>query len=263
MIHTTSSQAQQPEQTTRSPQSEQNILNTVTCTLCDAAYAPSPAHLGLSQAPPGVLETAFMSMCHFCFRCRRPACPACWDTVHGVCGACVQEAHLPFRVDAAPLNGVIFSPLHQADTAQENTSSPPLVCVRPGHFQTNASLSTHPLKALPAVPAPAQLGEESQAWFEKEAEERSKSTTQTSVATPSSLAEDSAVAKEPGTGARFIKVLERLVTVILIIILLAIAVMIILAEVSSTANTQILRLFNVDIRYEIAYLIALIKQIKF
>jgi len=129
--------------------------------------------------------------------------------------------------------------------------------VRPGHFQTNASLSTAPLNALPAVPAPVQLEEES--------EQSSSSTSQTSVAPPlsSSPEEDSNAPKEAGTGARIMKVVERLVTVVLIMILLAIAVMIILAEVSSTANAQILRLFNVDIRYEVAYLIALIKQIKF
>src|SRR5947209_4333605 len=143
MIQTTSSNGQQPEQTVRSPENERNIPVVITCTICDAGYGPSPAHQSLLQAPPTVLEAAFMSMCHFCFRCRRPVCPACWDAVHGVCGACVQEARLPFRVEAAPLN-VVFppSPVHQLHPAEEHTTSQLLVCVRPGRFQAGPSLTT-------------------------------------------------------------------------------------------------------------------------
>src|ERR1700680_2883002 len=60
---------------------------TVTCAICDAVYAPSPLQLPFLQYSQGALEATFMSMCHFCFRCRRAACPQCWDDVHGVCGS--------------------------------------------------------------------------------------------------------------------------------------------------------------------------------
>ena len=54
-----------------------------------------------------------------------------------------------------------------------------------------------------------------------------------------------------------------IVTVILLIVLLAIAVIIVLAEISGTANAQIISLFHVDVRYEIGYLISLIRQLHF
>src|SRR5437588_10820092 len=147
MIQTTSSYTQQSEQTFRSPENEHYIPGIITCTICGAGYASASAHQSLLQAT--VLEAAFMSMCHFCFRCRRPACPECWDTVHGVCGACVQEAHLPFRVEARPLNGVIFPPVHAVHTTRENMASPPLLCKRPGRFRTAASHSPDPPKTPP------------------------------------------------------------------------------------------------------------------
>jgi hypothetical protein len=243
MIQTTSSHAQELEQTVRSPQNELDIISAVTCGICDAGYAPSPAHQGLLQAPPKVLEAAFMSICHFCFRCRRPACPACWDAVHGVCGACVQEAHLSFRVDAAPLNGVIFPPVRQTHTSQENSPPPLLVCIRPGRFQAGVSLSTDPLNAFPVAPMQAQLEEE----------------TEVTLASP----QEGNHAVETPARTRPLKVVERIVTTILLILLLAIAAMIILAELSGTANTRIALLFHVDIRHEIGYLISLVRLIHF
>src|ERR1700726_349331 len=101
MIETTSSRY--PEQGDGIPKHESKIVPAIACSICDAGYIPSPTYPNLMQAPPRVIEAAFMSMCHFCFRCRRPACPACWDAVHGVCGACVQETHLHIRVDTKPL----------------------------------------------------------------------------------------------------------------------------------------------------------------
>jgi len=65
------------------------------------------------------------------------------------------------------------------------------------------------------------------------------------------------------SGVRFIELVERMVTVLLLIVLLAIAVMVVLAEVSGTGNTEIVRLVHVDIRYEIAYLLSLVRQLHF
>src|SRR5207248_4390769 len=184
MIQTTSSNGRQPEQTVNSPENERNIPVVITCTICDAGYALSPAHQGLVQAPPRVLEAAFMSMCHFCFRCRRPACPACWDAVHGVCGACVQEAHLPFRVDTTPLNGVIFPPVREVHTTQENSTLPLLVCIHPGRFQTDLSHSTDPLKTLPIATAPTQY------QSQEETETQGRTTGRRSTITPVSQVQD-------------------------------------------------------------------------
>jgi len=69
--------------------------------------------------------------------------------------------------------------------------------------------------------------------------------------------------QKPRVGVRFIELVERIVTVILLIVLLAIAVMVVLAEVSGTGNTVIVRLVHVDIRYEIAYLLSLVRQLHF
>lgn len=256
MIQTTSSHTQQqPEQTDLSPQSEQHILNTVACTICDAAYAPSPTHQGLLEAPPKVLEAAFMSMCHFCFRCRRPACPSCWDVIHGVCGACVQEANLPFRADAAPLNGTVFPPLRRSETAQEKTSSPLLVCIRLGRFQPNNAHSIDPQTEAAAAPTQVQL--------EAETGKRSRPVAQASMVTPTLPEKDDDVQEESAAGVPFIKIVERFVTAIILIILLAIAAMIILAEASATANAQIVHFLHIDIRFEIGYLISLVRQIHF
>src|SRR5690348_2403091 len=90
--------AQQPEE-------QETSLPMVCCGVCDAGYVPAPAHMDLKYAPVTVLEAALMGMSHFCFRCRRAACPACWDEVHGICGRCVEEAQLPFRSEVRQLEG--------------------------------------------------------------------------------------------------------------------------------------------------------------
>jgi hypothetical protein len=112
----------------------------VECQTCQAVYAPAEAYRYLSQAPQVALESALMSMCHFCFRCRRPACPQCWDTVHGVCGECSQEANLPFRAQAAPLRGVLFPIARQAQLRRKQRDVIRLICIIPGRFQKLAPI---------------------------------------------------------------------------------------------------------------------------
>ena len=93
--------SQQPSQSQVEAQTGAGAGLAVTCRICDAVYAPSPQQAPFLQYAQGTLEATFMGMCHFCFRCRRAACPQCWDEVHGVCGSCVQEAGLPFRAAAS------------------------------------------------------------------------------------------------------------------------------------------------------------------
>ncbi len=57
------------------------------------------------------------------------------------------------------------------------------------------------------------------------------------------------------------KIAETVLTVIALAVLLAVIILVVLAETSSPANAAIVRLLHVDIRAEVAYLIALIKQI--
>jgi hypothetical protein len=113
---------------------------TIECQICQAVYAPAEEYRYLAQAPQVALESAFMSMCHFCFRCRRPACPQCWDHVHGVCGECSQEANLPFRSQAAPLRGVLFPSTRQEQLRRKQAENLRLLCINPGRFQTLAPI---------------------------------------------------------------------------------------------------------------------------
>ena len=111
--------------------------NTITCSICQATYAPKQEFEYLLHAPPMALESAFMSMCHFCFRCRRPACPSCWDYVHGVCGSCTLEARLPFRSRVDPLHGVSSPPVRQIQFKRKRSAR--LICIRSGRFQNTIS----------------------------------------------------------------------------------------------------------------------------
>ena len=57
------------------------------------------------------------------------------------------------------------------------------------------------------------------------------------------------------------KIIERTLTISALAVLLAVIVLIVLAEVSTRANSEIGRLLRVDIRSEVAYLIVMMKQI--
>jgi len=171
----------------------------------------------------------------------------------------VQEAHLPFRVDTTPLSGVIFPPVREVHTTRENSASPLLVCVRPGRFQADVTHSPDPFKGLPIVAAPMQY------QLQDEIEGRGRTTGRIPGIAPGLQVQDDDMheLQEPGVGVRFIELVERIVTVLLLIVLLAIAVMVVLAEVSGAGNTVIVRLVHVDIRYEIAYLLSLVRQLHF
>jgi hypothetical protein len=136
-----------------SPSSTSPTEGTITCIICQAVYAPSRLHAYLLQAPPIALESAFMSMCHFCFRCRRPSCPNCWDAVHAICGQCTRETHVPFRVETLPFEGTSHPSTHSNFPMNDQSISSSLVPVHPGRFQetlpspmsttTNSASQTH------------------------------------------------------------------------------------------------------------------------
>lgn len=109
------------------PLAQVETLKIVACSICRAIYIPS----GELRAPgsAGLLETAFLGVCRFCFRCQRSACPQCWNPVHHVCASCSEEAHLPFRGPVPSLEGLVFAP---AGTPQANEVF--FLCRRNGRF---------------------------------------------------------------------------------------------------------------------------------
>jgi hypothetical protein len=119
------------------PSSVLATQGTIACTICQAVYAPSRLHAHLLQTPSIALESAFMSMCHFCYRCRRPSCPNCWDHIHSVCAQCIQETHLPFRSTTPPLEDIPSLPQHINSSIQQHSIPSSLVRVQPGRFQSN------------------------------------------------------------------------------------------------------------------------------
>ncbi len=252
MIETTSTFFQQPTLT------GDNAQHIITCNICKASYASSQAQQEPAQAFPRALELAFMSACHYCFRCRRPACPQCWDGVHGVCGACVEEAHLPFRTEVDPLAGLAFPPPQRTETSQQAEVPSMLVCVKPGRFQAEPKqlnfVSTDPINAMTVEPTNTQLKVTSAKLKIPPTPEQS-----TFILSSTSLEDDD---EEPGKPHRgVIRFIERQLTILVMLTLIIIIGLIVLAEFSQAANSQIAHLLHIDIRREIAYLLSLIHQI--
>ncbi len=229
------------------PSTMSSTHGTIACTICSAQYAPTQAHAYLLQAPHPALESAFMSMCHFCFRCRRPACPLCWDEVHGLCGSCVQDVNLPFRQEAEqlPLNSQILIPASPRPQPQ-HASSFPLVCTQPGRFQADASTVkyTHTSELIEAVSHVPALHPQ---------QEEHKTPIQ-DVVLPREVQERKNVV---GMARR----IERIMTFVLGLILFIVAVLIVAASFSAQANGVIVHVLHVDIRMEIEYLLQLIQQL--
>lgn len=106
-------------------------LKIVSCSVCRAVYIPSWRQ-EREQASLALLESAFLSLCHFCFRCQRPACPQCWNPIHCACASCSEEAQLPFRSPVPSLEGLIFScPAENLPGPQAPRS---FTCLRNGSF---------------------------------------------------------------------------------------------------------------------------------
>lgn len=232
---------ERPEQTLRSS-SETPRNTTMVCMICQAVYVPSQAYAYLLHAPHLALESAFMSMCHFCFRCRRPACPACWDDVHAVCGACGLDAHLSFRASPPPLSGTLFPPVHPASETRVHTefsgasARPPFICVAQGRFQSSTT--------APAAPA------------KKRKLEGANMHTRISP----SYADLAELETRPERHVRVLKRVKYTVNTLFIMILVIGVALVLAAEVSLNVNALLIRLLHVDIQAEIAYLWQLIKQ---
>lgn len=229
-------------------------VHNVTCSICDAIYAPAPEQSLFLEQP--VLEAAFMSICHYCFRCRRPACPQCWDEVHGVCGACVEEVGLPFRRQAAPLDGLLFPSGSNGQNDGAGIALPSvselLIMVRPGRFaqqslykQEVAQVDTEIVPCeedeLPIVPIPGVGSSEVQKEADKGVEIESKENL-------------------PEKASR-LRYLESILTWLAVVILLAMNTLIVLAYFLPSVNLWLFHLVNIDIHAEITYLVHIIQQL--
>lgn len=118
------------------PLAQADTLKIVFCPICRAVYIPSWQQ-ERAQTSLALLESAFLSICHFCFRCQRPACPQCWNPIHCVCTSCSEEAQLPFRSPVPPLEGLIFSCSLEISSMQQGPRS--FTCLRNGNFHLSAA----------------------------------------------------------------------------------------------------------------------------
>jgi hypothetical protein len=253
-----------PDKRSRSIENEPIEAATITCTICDAVFAPSPMYQSFVQMSAATLENVFTSVCHFCFRCRRLACPECWDTLHSVCGACAQEVNLPFRAETVPLDGAIFSPSRRADTSHAHPSTSTLVCIHRGRFQIDTAPSPKSSSAASKLSAnlPQQLISTGSPPTKQPGKDTHAAAAVYYIPIVPLDAQEPTQEEEPTPPFKsFIKAVERTMTAIVFTILLIIVLLIILAEFSSTANLQIIRLVHIDIRGEIAYLTYLVRQL--
>jgi hypothetical protein len=268
MVQTSSSQS--PDQWPHSGRRESGGAIVIACAICDASFtfAPDARRLQLSAE---TLETVYMSVCHFCFRCRGLSCPQCWDALHGLCGSCVRETDLPFRDETTPLPGVSIPRARRAaPAASANPSSSALLCVRPGNFQPGGTGSTSSAEysttsaqvawpyMLPTAQTAARQDERGPiALFH-----RPPLSPHAPGQGRNEESEEEEVVVEVKPIVRFITLVEQLVTAIAFVLLILVLLMIVLAELSPLANFQIGRLLHVDIRGEIAYLTYLVRQLR-
>ncbi len=268
---------------------------TVTCSICDAIYAPSPQQALFLQYAQGALEATFMGMCHFCFRCRHAACPQCWDGVHGVCGSCVQEAGLSFRIVATPLDGLMFPPTAQASFMPSHSQTSPLfVMVRNGRFYgetqvkpelaptdftTDHTPAVSPAAEQTGVPdsqimdghhhnASIEIDTAATKTGENHATEKEQIDTPAAVDIPIKTPppEDAQGTRQEEAAHIANKVqkvgrLERVLTWIVLAIVVALVVVIVLAEFIPAVNAAIAHTTNIDIQAEIAYLVHVVQQL--
>lgn len=251
-----------PEKRARSIENEPIEAAAITCTICDAVFAPSPMYQSIMQMSAAALEKVFTSVCHFCFRCRRLACPECWDTLHGICGACAQEVNLPFRTEAAPLEGAVFSPSRPTDTSCAYPSTFTLVCIHRGRFHIDAAPAPKSPPAASKISAnqPPQITSTGSPPI-KQPGKGTRAAVYYIPIVPLEAQKPTREEEPARPFERFSRAVERTLTAIVFTILLTVLLLIALAEFSSTANLQIIRLIHIDIRSEIAYLTYLIRQL--
>ena len=220
----------------------------VSCMICQAVYAPSQLRSDLLQASPLALESTLMSMCHFCFRCRRPSCPDCWDHIHGLCAACDQDARLPFRTELPPLYGTLLSPLRQTQTQPEPVVAAPLHLVQPGVYAQKLPLPIDKVTTRPEAFLPLPT----------------KTLSPTSISVTKSASRVSHVSspllsRKPALIA--LRQLRRIALWLFFLVLLCVLILIITAPLSTEVNATILAIFHVDVRREIVLLLQFFRQL--
>lgn len=136
------------------PLAQADTLKILACPICRAIYISSSRQQTAHSGSATLLETAFLDVCRFCFRCQRPACPQCWNPMHHVCSSCSEEAQLPFRSPVPSLEGLAFFPPASSQTAQATRMS--FTCLRNGRFYTPEPVSP-PLESpqCSSVPTPS------------------------------------------------------------------------------------------------------------
>lgn len=237
----------------------------ITCVICGAVYAPAPLQRPFLHYAENALEAAFMSACHFCFRCRRPSCPQCWDEVHGICGACVSELYLPFRCPPAPLPGMLYPPVLQSVPAQKtDTEQSLLILVYPGRFGAQPAPVADPAVAVPpvAMSAPREMSHTPHSGPAsvkiRQAGTFTLKRMDDGVVMDVPKMKESALQK-PAKSRRMGR-LEGIVTWLLFCLLLMLVALIVLAECLPGVNDLVLRYLHIDIRGEIAYLARIVQQ---
>lgn len=134
-----------------------DTVKIISCSICRAVYIPSSQQRAEVPRSATLLETAFLRICHFCFRCQRPACPQCWNPVHQVCFACGEEAHLPFLSPVPALEGLIICAPQSSQSAPAQNQS--FTCLRNGRFCSpdHVAPSEPPKVEVPREYAPPEM----------------------------------------------------------------------------------------------------------
>jgi hypothetical protein len=131
--------------------SQVDTLKVVFCPVCRAVYVPSAQQQEIMRNSSLRLEAAFLHVCHFCFRCQRPACPQCWSQEYSLCALCGEAAHLPFRSPLSSFEGLIFSPPAYPQITSKGHMS--FVCLRNGRFYASDRVSSKSTSATFVTPS--------------------------------------------------------------------------------------------------------------
>ena len=239
------------------------FIGAVSCPVCDAVYAPAQSHQHLLHAPMIAMESAFMSMCRFCFRCRRPSCPACWDVVNGLCGACVEELTLPFRQDITPFVGTLPVKTSARQTvslalprpATSISDDAPLRCVYTGRFQqTFSDVLADALVTTDPVPV-------AQPNFPRQ---KSSTTTTHQHGTQDDIEAQTTqppVSQQKSSPSSVASSVERIFTTLFLTLLSICVLLVVSASLSSQMNTIIVHFLHIDIRAFILAVWSIIHQL--
>ena len=230
------------------------FIGAVSCPVCDAVYAPAQSHEYLLHAPMIALESAFMSMCHFCYRCRRPSCSECWDSANGLCGSCVQELALPFRRELTPLMGALAGKTSSRQSEshvfpaipQQVPSMPseaPLRCVYTGRFQQSAhDMVADALITTDPVPVAQQAFPAQRLSVTPSAGQPS---TQDDI---EAQVAQSSVSRQQASTSKVALIAERVFTALFLIVLSLLVLLVICASLSTQVNAIIAQVLHIDIR---------------